>query len=93
MRESLDGGDFVSALAELAARRGHQALGAHELGLAVRLATAAAQFALSPPTLAALHLPNGEGVMTPAGRLVYDDAPWLSASVQVKSYSLKHGFL
>ncbi len=34
--------------------------------------------------LKGLRLPNTEGVMTPVGRLVYDDAPWLSTSVQVQ---------
>ncbi len=31
-----------------------------------------------------LRLPNTDGVMTPVSRLVYDDAPWLSTSVQVQ---------
>ena len=31
----------------------------------------------------AVRLPNTDGVMTAASRLVYDDAPWLSTSVQV----------
>ena len=40
-----------------------------------------------------LRLPNTEGVMTGAARLVYDDAPWLSTSVQVCFLVMQAGFL
>lgn len=82
VRQRFSGRDLVNALQRLRVHCGGDALESDQLELATKVAREAAQHTLSAEDRGLLCLPDREGVLGPAENLVYDDAAWLSSTLQ-----------
>jgi sacsin len=81
VRDKFSGGDFVGALKRLADANRGSTLETQQIAWAAVLAREAAQYQMSAAEKEGMWLPDAAGEMTPARCLVYDDAPWLSSTL------------
>ena len=81
VRDKFSGGDFVGALKRLADANRGSTLETQQIAWASVLAREAAQYQMSAAEKEGMWLPDAAGEMTPARCLVYDDAPWLSSTL------------
>ncbi len=86
VKQAFDRGDLAALLARMGAKRKGSPLSQDDLILSVRalkryqelLPDANALSEADAKRMAVLLLPNGRGVLTPANRLIFNDAPWIS---------------
>jgi sacsin len=82
VRQSFAARDYIFALQQLFATCGSQPLEPEQIVLAVRLAKEAAQHNLTVEERGMLCLPDAECRLASAESLVYNDAAWLSSTLQ-----------
>ena len=79
VRERFGDSDFVGALERIGEANGDRPLGTKELTLAIELVLLIK--AVAGANAGRIFIPDERGAMADAKLLVFDDAPWLSASL------------